>query len=482
MLIRRKLGEEFYTLFPELVDDDYTFAMIYHTVQKRTISFVSASSRLFHKAMLGKLILGAIAFLAVACNSQVSRTKVVCYYDSKGNFRDGQARFENTFLAEPLQFCTHLIYGYAGINPSTYKLVPLNEQFDVTRDNYRQITNLKLRYPGLRVLLSVGGGRDSEDKEKYLTLLESVEHRLAFINSAHTLLKSYGFDGLDLAWEFPPNKPKKIRSTLGSIWSSVKHTFVDPSQIDEKAAEHKEEFTALVRETRNAFRHDGLLLTMSVLPNVNSTMFHDVHALVPNLDFVNLWAFDYYTPERNPKEADYPAPLHELIDRKFDENGNYLVQYWLQNGAPNNKLILGIPTYGRTWKMTDDSGLTGVPPISDIKGAGDAGPYTKEEGLLSYQEVCAKLTNPNNVKGGSVLRKVGDPSGKFGTYAYHIADDDNYGTWVGYEDPDTAGNKATYVRSKGLGGIAIVDLTLDDFRGLCTGNKYPILRAAKFRL
>lgn len=69
-----------------------------------------------------------------------------------------------------------------------------------------------------------------------------------------------------------------------------------------------------------------------------------------------------------------------------------------------------------------------------------------------------------------------------GTYAFHIADDDHYGTWVGYEDPDTAGNKATYVRSKGLGGIAIVDLTLDDFRGLCTGNKYPILRAAKFRL
>lgn len=58
-------------------------------------------------------------------------------------------------------------------------------------------------------------------------------------------------------------------------------------------------------------------------------VFHDVRSLVPNLDFVNLWAFDYYTPERNPKEADYPAPLHELIDRKLDENGNHLVQYWL---------------------------------------------------------------------------------------------------------------------------------------------------------
>lgn len=45
--------------------------------------------------------------------------------------------------------------------------------------------------------------------------IESLEHRMAFVNSAHTLVKSFGFDGLDLAWEFPETKPKKIRSSLG---------------------------------------------------------------------------------------------------------------------------------------------------------------------------------------------------------------------------------------------------------------------------
>lgn len=62
--------------------------------------------------------------------------------------------------------------------------------------------------------------------------------------------------------------------------------------------------------------------------------------------------------------------------------------------------------------MTTDSGISGVPPISDAKGPGEAGTYTKEEGLLSYQEVCSKLANPNNVR--DVLRKVGDPTGKYG--------------------------------------------------------------------
>lgn len=45
--------------------------------------------------------------------------------------------------------------------------------------------------------------------------LETTAHRLAFINSAHTLVKGFGFDGIDLAWEFPETKPKKIKSGFG---------------------------------------------------------------------------------------------------------------------------------------------------------------------------------------------------------------------------------------------------------------------------
>ncbi|KAF2900982.1 hypothetical protein ILUMI_05200 [Ignelater luminosus] len=430
--------------------------------------------------MTGKLVFGFIAFLTIACNSLVNSKKVVCYYDSEGNFRDGHARFENTFLVDSLSHCTHLIYGYAGINSNTFKLVSLNEQFDVANNNYRQVTNLKKSHPNLIVLLSVGGGRDIGNKEKYLTMIEDVDDRTIFIESALAFVKTYGFDGLDLAWQFPPNKPKKIRSTAGNIWSSVKHTFVDPSPVDEKAADHKQQFTAFIREFKTAFADDGLQLSLSVLPNVNSTLFYDVRLLSPNLDLVNLWAFDYYTPERNPKEADYPAPLHELIDRKFDENGNYLVQYWLQNGAPSKKLILGIPTYGRTWKMTRDSGTSGVPPVSDVKGGGQAGTYTREEGLLSFQEICTKLNlNRKNIGGGNAYKQVIDTSGKYGTYAFRLPNESgDGGTWIGYEDQETASSKGTYARTKSLGGIAIVDITLDDFRGLCTGDKFPLLRAA----
>lgn len=92
-------------------------------------------------------------------------------------------------------------------------------------------------------------------------------------------------------------------------------------------------------------------------------MFYDIAGLLNHIDYVNLATFDVQTPERNPKEADYPAPLNEGNERDPWSNVNYQVNYWLQQNTPATKINVGIPTYGRAWKLTSDSGVTGVPPL-----------------------------------------------------------------------------------------------------------------------
>ncbi|XP_050361020.1 chitinase-like protein EN03 [Nymphalis io] len=429
-------------------------------------------------------ILGAfLGLVAVAVATPTA--KVVCYYDNKSYVRESQARMLPLDLDPALSFCTHLVYGYAGIQPDTYKMVSLNENLDIDRNhaNYRAITNFKTKYPGLKVLLSVGGDADLEEEQKYNLLLESPQARTAFVNSGVLLAEQHGFDGIDLAWQFARIKPKKIRSTWGSIWHGIKKTF-GTTLVDEKEAEHREGFTALVREMKAALNlKPNMQLSVTVLPNVNASIYYDVPAIINLVDIVNLNAFDYYTPSRNPKEADYSAPIYKPQNRNELLNVDSAVSYWISSGAPSTKIVIGVATYGRTWKMDGDSEISGVPPIH-VDGPGEAGPYTKTEGLLSYPEICAKLINPNHQKGMRPhLRKVTDPSKRFGTYAFRLPDDNSEGgLWVSYEDPDTAGQKATYAKSKNLGGVSIVDLSMDDFRGLCSGDKYPILRAAKYRL
>lgn len=415
-------------------------------------------------------------------------SKVLCYYNSTSFLREGTAKVTISDIEPALPFCTHLVYGFAGINAQNNKLVSINENLDLDKGkaHFRTITSLRARFPNLKILLSVGGDHDWNIREKYLTLLESTVGRITFVNSAYSLVKTYNFDGLDLAWEFPTVRPKKIRSSIGSAWSGFKNTLgIKKGPVDEKSEEHREEFTALVRELKNAFRPDNFILGLTVLPNVNSSLYYDVPALVNNIDYVNILAFDFQTPDRNPKVADFPSPIYLPHERDPEGFVEYQINYWTGNMAPASKVYLGLPTFGRAWKLTEDSTKTGVPPVPETDGPGAQG-QASAPGLLSWPEVCGKLQNPTNTHlrdENAPLRKVTDPTKRFGTYAYRLPNPDGeHGVWVGYEDPDSAGNKAGYVRAKGLGGISVFDITSDDYRGACSGDKFPILRAAKYRL
>lgn len=65
------------------------------------------------------------------------------------------------------------------------------------------------------------------------------------------------------------------------------------------------------------------------------------------------------------------------------------MNYWIQQGMPKEKIVMGLATYGRTFKLADSSKTeVGAPSIA----AGDAGKYTREPGFLSYYEVGSRLS------------------------------------------------------------------------------------------
>ena len=60
------------------------------------------------------------------------------------------------------------------------------------------------------------------------------------------------------------------------------------------------------------------------------------------------------------------------------------MHFYINDGAPSEKLNLGIGTYGKSFTLTDpaDNGV-GAP----ISGPGKSGPYKGGTGSLSYNEV-----------------------------------------------------------------------------------------------
>ena len=55
------------------------------------------------------------------------------------------------------------------------------------------------------------------------------------------------------------------------------------------------------------------------------------------------------------------------------------------SGCPPKKLVLGLAAYGRTFTLQDPAKNEVGSPMS---GVGKPGPYTKQPGIMAFNEIC----------------------------------------------------------------------------------------------
>lgn len=102
------------------------------------------------------------------------------------------------------------------------------------------------------------------------------------------------------------------------------------------------------------------------------------------LDYINIESFDYY------RSSDPFVYVHSpLYAPKDDPNRLALTQngtiwQWLEAGADRAKIILGLAAYGRSFQLANRH-YHQLNAMAD--GPGPAGPYSGEEGMLTYLEV-----------------------------------------------------------------------------------------------
>ena len=68
----------------------------------------------------------------------------------------------------------------------------------------------------------------------------------------------------------------------------------------------------------------------------------------------------------------------------------YAASHWVKGGAPAEKLIIGVPVYGRTFTLSDKTKIDVGAPAP--KG-GQPGKYTRESGYMAYYEVGGWVSN-----------------------------------------------------------------------------------------
>lgn len=99
------------------------------------------------------------------------------------------------------------------------------------------------------------------------------------------------------------------------------------------------------------------------------------------LDLVMLMSYDYHELNR----TSINAPLkRENNQNPYTETVAENVERVLAQGCNPEKVIMGIPTYGRTYTLLDPK-KNGID--ENVEGLGEPGPYTLSHGSLGFNEV-----------------------------------------------------------------------------------------------
>ncbi|CAF0725854.1 unnamed protein product [Didymodactylos carnosus] len=401
---------------------------------------------------------------------------VGCYFTNWAQHRQQNAQFLPRHIDPKL--CTHLYFAFADIDiklkiPTTFEkndILPTealspHHSFQQSIDYqiksmmgsgdlttvalshpqqkiglYEQVNRLKHDNPQMKTLLSLGGA--SVNGTKFRLVFGNANNRKDFIRNTVKFLRKHKFDGLDLDWEFPENEnDKKI-------------------------------FSELVKDYRREFQNEAfvtnrvrLLLTAAVQaykPKIEAG--YNVALIGQYLDLINLMAYDYHGAW--DPQTGHNSPLFSRKEQRNNElllNQKASIDTWLEYGVPSNKLVLGMPMYGRTFRLRNKKNTQ---INSAAKGAGKKGKYTLSDGFLAYYEICDLIANQKWKNEWSSDQEI--------PYAYK---DDQ---WVGYDNVESIRKKSLYVAERNLAGAMVWSLDLDDFTGeFCKAGKYPLLTTIK---
>lgn len=136
------------------------------------------------------------------------------------------------------------------------------------------------------------------------------------------------------------------------------------------------------------------------------------------------------------------------------------ISYWLAKGTPSDKIVLGIPLYGRSFQLQSrDMHEPGDPHY----GPGIGGPYTGESGNYGFNEIC-EMIRPS-----PIYRRVWNEQQAV-PYYY------SQSQWIGYDDVESIQLKADFINENRLGGAMVWSIETDDFRNFCGLGPFPLLR------
>ncbi|CAA9962119.1 chitinase 1 precursor [Pyrenophora teres f. maculata] len=359
--------------------------------------------------------------LAQPSNSTHAGYRAVAYY---GNWDIYNRNYQPQQI--PASKLTHLLYSFANVNSNG--TVFLTDTYADTDKHYstdswseagnnvygsiKQLQLLKASNRNLKVLLSIGGWTYTNTNRAMDTPMSSTRGIQRFAASCVQLIRDYGFDGVDIDWEYPTTTEQG--SAFLGLLQEIRRQMDDYANTlvygDEFGHEMKPSF----------------LLSIAAPAGETNYRNMPLREISRVTDFVNLMTYDYAGSWGNI--TGHASNLYASAEKPLStpyNTASVLAAYYAA-GVPPAKLNLGMPLYGRSFTNTQGLGL----PYRGIGiGSWEAGVYDlKDLPLAGAQEFY-------DAEAGA-------------TYSYH----NGSGMLVSYDSVPMALRKADYIAQQRLGG------------------------------
>lgn len=448
------------------------------------------------------LLLLNILIVNLAYSQPAHGKKVVGYYAQWAIF----ARDYNVWDIDASKL-THLNYAFFGINysasnPSATSLQSLDSYADFEHNegahpwdapykgNFADLKKLKELNPHLKILISVGGWTKSQN---FPAVCANDVARQALVNSMVTMMNTYTWiDGFDIDWEYPISGGTDGTELLnGSLVPAQPHTVNDHKNLVKLLKDMKMTFPSGKLVTA-ALGNNVIQVPNQYIGPANQASYGVTDNIATYCDFVTFFGYDF-GGNWNDKTA-YNAPLFgssNTNDPLHSSNANevqsleILTNKFLNNvGIPANKLVMGLPFYGKLFKNV----ASGASPIPSLPGLFKAAPRDNIPSCSTPQPPQGTWDANNCEYSGSI--EYCDLAGSVGTTPHHYLNTDGtlkpsavsagwvrywddvckvpylynstLNQFISYDDQQSITEKINFINSLNLAGGMIWELSQDE--------------------
>jgi len=328
----------------------------------------------------------------------------------------------------PADTITHLFYAFATIKDGQCVVQP------GAAADFTALAALKRQHPHLRTSISIGGWGAGGFSDAALTHAS----RERFVdNCLETFFTQYrgSFDGVDLDWEFPVSGgPTEITDRPGDKQNMTLLSLEFRHELDELGRQRGAHYQLTAALPTGRLQTDG--------PYDPAASF-DLRALSHILDFINLMTYDMGTGFSSV--ATFNAPMDEVAQDPLGQpmrhwnNVTNAVEYYRLHGVAANRLVLGVPFYGRGFVVQQAGADNGLYQ-----------PYTSTFEVGAWKDIQPLLTDP-------AWKEYWHPVAQ-SPWLYNAAER----KFASFETPESIGIRAEFAKQSGLLGTFMWELSEDD--------------------